>query len=47
VIWTDETSVILGIRRGMIRLWVCNSEEDKWNFDTVRRRYKNYSEFMF
>jgi transposase len=47
VIWTDETSVILEKRRGMIKLWIRNDELDKWNFDCVRRRYKNYSEFMF
>ena len=28
-------------------MWIMNNEEDKWHFDCVRRRYKNYSEFMF
>ena len=29
----------------MIRLWI--GKDERWNFDCIRRRYKNYLEFMF
>jgi len=45
VIWTDETSVVLGHRRGSQRVWrrvfeVCDRT-------VIRRRFKKASEFMF
>jgi hypothetical protein len=45
VIWTDETSVILGHRRGAIRVW--RTIEDAHDSTCVRRRWKKASEFMF
>lgn len=45
VIWSDETSVILGHRRGSVRLW--RTPEEAYEKSTVRRRWKGFSEFMF
>jgi Transposase len=45
VIWSDETSVILGQRRGTIRLWRESSEA--YEYTCIRRRWKSYSEFIF
>ncbi len=44
VIWTDETSVILGHRRGRLRVWKMPKEimEDS----VIRRRFKKYAMFM-
>ena len=45
VIWSDETSVILGHKRGGTRLWrTVNQAHHK---QCIRRRWKGYSEFMF
>lgn len=45
VIWTDETSVCLGQRRGKIRLW--RQPAEKYDESCIRQRYKGFSEFMF
>jgi Transposase len=45
VIWSDETSVILGQRRGAIRLW--RSSEEAYDKTVIRRRWKGFTEFMF
>jgi transposase len=45
VIWSDETSVILGQRRGTVRLW--RSSNEAYERTCIRRRWKGYSEFMF
>ena len=45
VIWTDETSVILGLRRGGYRVW--RLPDEVYNKSCVRPRWKNASEFMF
>ena len=45
VIWSDETSVILGHRRGSVRVW--RTVDEAYNKTTVRNRWKGYSEFMF
>lgn len=45
VIWTDETSVVMGVRRGGVRIWRQSSE--KFNNTCIRNRWKGYSEFMF
>jgi transposase len=45
VIWSDETSVVLGSRRGGIRLWRKSGEA--FEESCIRRRWKGYSEFMF
>jgi transposase len=45
VIWSDETSVILGHRRGAVRLW--RSDTEAYERTCIRRRWKGYSEFMF
>jgi Transposase len=45
VIWSDETSVILGQRRGNIRLW--REPHEAYERTCIRRRWKNCSEFMF
>ncbi|ERF72881.1 hypothetical protein EPUS_08494 [Endocarpon pusillum Z07020] len=45
VIWSDETSVILGQRRGAVRLW--RESGEAYENTCIRRRWKGYSEFMF
>ena len=45
VIWTDETSIILGHRRGAIRVW--QHIEQRYDKTVIRRRWKRGSEFMF
>ena len=45
VIWTDETSVVLGHRRGRVRVWRRPDERD--NIHCIRRRWKGVKEFMF
>lgn len=45
VIWSDETSVILGQRRGQVRIWrTANEAYDK---TAIRNRWKGFAEFMF
>lgn len=45
VIWSDETSVVLGHRRGGIRVW--RTSQEAYHKQCIRRRWKGYSEFMF
>ena len=45
VIWTDETSVVLGHRRGGYRVWRRSNEA--FSKTCVRERWKGNSEFMF
>jgi transposase len=45
VIWTDETSVVLGHRRGTVRVW--RDSNEAFNSSCVRNRWKGFSEFMF
>jgi transposase len=44
VIFTDETSVVLGQRRGAQRVWRRPSEA--YDQTCIRRRFKGYSDFM-
>ena len=43
-IWSDETSVILGHRRGAIRVW--RSADEAFNPIVIRSRWKGFSSFM-
>lgn len=45
VIFTDETSVVLGHRRGGYRVW--RKADEAHNISVIRPRWKGYSEFMF
>ena len=45
VIWTDETSIILGHRRGGVRVW--RTAEEQYEQTCTRRRWHGASEFMF
>ena len=45
VIWTDETSVILGHRRGAMRVW--RRPYERFDKTVVRPRWKGASELMF
>lgn len=45
VIWTDETSVILGHRRGSKRVW--RRVDERFHNHVIRRRWKGVKEFMF
>ncbi|KAI7978398.1 hypothetical protein EIK77_007679 [Talaromyces pinophilus] len=45
IIWTDETSVVLGHRRGSNRVWRRSFE--CYDPTVIRRRFKNTCEFMF
>lgn len=45
VIWTDETSVVLGHRRGGYRIW--RQPQERFLKSCIHRRWKGYSEFMF
>ena len=45
VIWTDETSVLLGARRGKVRVW--RTSKETFSPTVVRNRWKGFSEFMF
>ncbi len=45
VIWSDETSVILGHRRGGLRVWRTSGE--RYDKTVIQQRWKKYSEFMF
>lgn len=45
VIWSDETSVILGHRRGAVRVW--RAREEAYEETVIRRRWKGFTEFMF
>lgn len=45
VIWSDETSVQLGQKRGKIRVWRRASQ--LFHRQVIRQRWKGFSEFMF
>jgi transposase len=45
VIWSDETSVVLGSRRGGERIW--RTSKQKNNIHCIRHRWKGAKEFMF
>lgn len=45
VIFSDETSVLLGQRRGRIRVW--RDAKERYHPDVIRGRWKGFSEFMF
>lgn len=45
VIWSDETSVVLGSRRGGERVW--RTAKQKNNIHCIRHRWKGAKEFMF
>ena len=45
VIWTDETSCVLGSRRGNVRVW--RTPDEKYHMTCAKRRFKGYKEFMF
>jgi transposase len=45
VIWSDESSVVCGFRRGGYRVW--RKPEERFNKSCIRPRWKGYSSFMF
>jgi hypothetical protein len=45
VIWTDETSVVMGLRRGGVRIW--RRTWERFTKSCVRARWKGCSEFMW
>ena len=45
VIWSDETLVIMGHRRGAVKIWSRNHEAVEST--CIRRRWKGVQEFMF
>ena len=45
VIWSDETSIVIGHRRGGYRIW--RRAEERWNKSCIRPRWKGYTEFQF
>jgi transposase len=45
VIWTDETAVVCGFRRGGYRVW--RTSEERYNKSCIRPRWKGYTEFQF
>jgi hypothetical protein len=45
IIWTDETSVILGQRRGGYKVW--RKSNERVLRSVIRPRWKGFSEFMF
>ena len=45
VIWTDETAVVLGVRRLGHRIW--RTPEERLSRGCFRPRWKRYTEFMF
>lgn len=45
VIWSDETSVVLGQKRGGNRLW--RTTDQATHTQCIRRRWKEFSKFMF
>ena len=45
VIWTDETSVCLGQKRGWDRVW--RKSNEAYDKSVIRKRWKGYTEFMF
>lgn len=45
IIWTDETSIMLGHRRGGYRVW--RQAHERCVKSCIRERWSGYSEFMF
>jgi hypothetical protein len=45
VIWTDETAVVIGHRRGGWRLW--RRKDEAYVYSAIRPRWAGYMEFMF
>jgi len=45
VVWSDETSAVLGAYRGKRSIWRRPHESHSWR--SIRRRWKGFSEFMF
>ena len=45
VIWSDETSVVIGHRRGAVRIYRRSNEA--YEKTAIRPRWKGYSDFMF
>lgn len=45
VIWTDETSVVLGHRRGAVRVW--RTSDEAYTDTVIRRRWEGFSDFIF
>lgn len=45
VIWTDETSILLGHRRGSYKIW--RRVGERCTRTCIRERWKGFSEFMF
>jgi transposase len=45
IIWSDETSVLLGQRRGTVRIW--RDTNEAFERSCIRNRWKGYTEFMF
>lgn len=45
VIWTDETAVVLGSRRGSFRVW--RTANQRYDSTVVRPRWNGSMEFMF
>jgi len=45
IIWTDETSVLLGQRRGGYKIW--RKPQERVVRSCIRARWKGYSEFIF
>src|SRR6266498_1288675 len=45
VIWSDETSVVVGARRGSYKVW--RKSEEGIIEEITRKRWKGYMEFMF
>ena len=45
VIWSDKTSVVLNQKRGGYRIW--RTADEAFVKNTIRERWKSYSEFMF
>ena len=47
IIWTDETNVVLGQRRGNHRVWRTPLEGEEPVTSTIQERYHKGTEFMF
>ena len=43
--WSDETSVVLGLRRGGWRIW--RGADEGLVKSCIRERWKGYQEFVF
>lgn len=45
VIWSDETAIVLGSRRGYLRVW--RTPEERVNASVIRARFAGYSQVRF